>query len=65
MRHIIAFIGSVVVVAALLTLVGAPQSAATPVATTEETYQQFTRVFPDPQGCLDGDAGTSPWAKGD
>lgn len=65
MRRIIALIGSVVVVAAALTLVGAPQSAATPVATTEETYQHFKRVFPDPQGCLDGEAGTSPWAKGD
>ena len=48
-----------------------------PVATDENTYQAFGRVFPDPQGCLaygvpdeDGDGikdtprGISPWAKG-
>ncbi|MGH2653046.1 MAG: CARDB domain-containing protein [Actinomycetota bacterium] len=36
-----------------------------PVATNEVTYQIFGRVFPDPQGCLNGALpGTSPWAKG-
>lgn len=65
MRRIVAFIGSFVVVAGLLTSFAAPPGAATPVATNEDVYQQFGRVFPDPQGCLDGQPGTSPWAKGD
>lgn len=37
---------------------------ATPVATNEELYQLYGRVFPDPHGCLDGAPATSPWAKG-
>jgi hypothetical protein len=48
-----------------------------PVATDDNTYQVFGRVFPDPQGCLaahapdtngdhvkDTPRGISPWAKG-
>jgi hypothetical protein len=48
-------------------LVGTSASpvVATPVATTEELYQVYGRVFPDPHGCLDGVPATSPWAKGD
>jgi hypothetical protein len=38
---------------------------ATPVATSEELYQLYGRVFPDPHGCLDGAPASSPWAKGD
>ena len=73
-----------VVVAALLAvpMIGAlmPQPVGAipnPVATNEEDYQAFGRVFPDPHGCLayntsdsDGDGikdtprGVSPWAKG-
>ena len=37
---------------------------ATPVATSDETYSAFGRVFPDPHACVKGAPGTSPWAKG-
>jgi Zinc carboxypeptidase len=52
-------------------------AAPNPVATTDEMYDNFGRVFPDPHGCLafgvpdaNGDGvkdtprGVSPWAKG-
>ncbi|MGH2736046.1 MAG: M14 family zinc carboxypeptidase, partial [Actinomycetota bacterium] len=42
----------------------APPAISTPVATSEETYQLFGRVFPDPQGCTSGAPGSSPFAKG-
>lgn len=42
----------------------APRAAAVPVADNNTTYAAFGRVFPDPQGCLKGQAGASPWAKG-
>jgi hypothetical protein len=38
---------------------------ATPVATSEALYQLYGRVFPDPHGCVKGEPGTSPWAKGE
>jgi hypothetical protein len=41
-----------------------PRAAAIPVASSDTTYSTFGRVFPDPQGCLHGQAGASPWAKG-
>jgi Zinc carboxypeptidase len=37
---------------------------ATPVATSDEAYSAFGRVFPDPHACVKGAPGTSPWAKG-
>ncbi len=40
-------------------------SIAVPVATDENTYQFFGRVFPDPHGCVKGAPGKSPWAKGE
>lgn len=60
------------VLLALLTLVaslstlgpGTQRAAAVPVANNDTTYNAFGRVFPDPQGCLKGQAGASPWAKG-
>ena len=39
-------------------------AAAGPVATNEESYALYGRVFPDPQGCNQGQPGTSPYAKG-
>lgn len=41
-----------------------PRVAATPVATTEEQYELYGRVFPDPHGCVRGEPGKSPYAKG-
>ena len=38
--------------------------AATPVALDEDTYQRYGRVFPDPHGCVKGQPGKSPYAKG-
>ena len=38
--------------------------AAGPVATTEEEYALYGRVFPDPHGCNQGQPGYSPFAKG-
>ncbi|HWC13906.1 MAG TPA: M14 family zinc carboxypeptidase [Actinomycetota bacterium] len=35
-----------------------------PVATTEEQYAAYGRVFPDPHGCNQGQPGYSPFAKG-
>ena len=35
-----------------------------PVATDETTYAAYGRVFPDPQGCNQGQPGNSPFAKG-
>lgn len=37
---------------------------ASPVATDETTYAAYGRVFPDPQGCNQGQPGYSPWSKG-
>jgi hypothetical protein len=46
-------------------VLGTTQTAfAVPVASDENTYQLFGRVFPDPQGCVKGAPGKSPWAKG-
>lgn len=43
----------------------AVQSAhAIPVGGSDATYDLYGRVFPDPQGCTKGLAGSSPWAKG-
>jgi hypothetical protein len=38
--------------------------AASPVATSEEEYAVYGRVFPDPHGCNQGQPGYSPFAKG-
>ena len=35
-----------------------------PVATSEEEYAAYGRVFPDPHGCNQGQPGYSPFAKG-
>src|SRR5687768_10412989 len=35
-----------------------------PVATDDTTYAAYGRVFPDPQGCNQGQPGYSPWSKG-
>lgn len=39
-------------------------TAASPVATSEEEYDLYGRVFPDPHGCNQGQPGYSPFAKG-
>jgi hypothetical protein len=53
-----------VLVASTLALALAASSLATPVATSEELYSAYGRVFPDPHGCVKGVPATSPWAKG-
>jgi len=53
---------AIVVAGLAIALVPAPIPAS-PVATSEETYLAYGRVFPDPHGCLQG-TGYSPWAKG-
>jgi hypothetical protein len=55
----------ILVAGALLVGVTVGPVVATPVATNEELYQLYGRVFPDPHGCLDGAPASSPWAKGD
>jgi hypothetical protein len=40
------------------------QKTLTPVAITDEEYQLYGRVFPDPHGCRDGAPDSSPFAKG-
>ncbi len=55
---------SVVAVAATLLLALVPQAHSTPVATSQEQYLAFGRIFPDPHGCHVGEPGHSPWAKG-
>jgi hypothetical protein len=52
------------VVAAIAVLAVAAPAVATPVATSDEAYSAFGRVFPDPHGCNKGAPATSPWAKG-
>lgn len=59
MRRAVAVLAALLLVPAL-----APRAAGTPVATSEETYALYGRVFPDPHGCSDGAPGTSPFAKG-
>ncbi len=53
-------------VMATLAVVALPAGPAgsTPVATTEEEYSIYGRVFPDPHGCQKGAPDASPWAKG-
>jgi hypothetical protein len=64
MRHLGPLFGLVFLVSVLLVGASATPVVATPVATEEATYGAFGRVFPDPQGCVRGLPGTSPWAKG-
>lgn len=50
---------------AVTTLVAAPPAArATPIATTDAEYGQYGRVFPDPQGGMQGAPNTSPYIQG-
>ncbi|MBW3603016.1 MAG: hypothetical protein KY434_10015, partial [Actinobacteria bacterium] len=63
LRGGIALVGLLALV--LAGLVAAPRPAsATPVATDAGTYASYQRVFPDPQGCRQGEPGTSPYAEG-
>ncbi|HEX2025842.1 MAG TPA: M14 family zinc carboxypeptidase, partial [Actinomycetota bacterium] len=64
-RHTLAPALVFLFVATFVVGISASPVVATPVATNEELYQLYGRVFPDPHGCLDGAPGTSPWAKGD
>jgi Zinc carboxypeptidase len=63
-------IGGIVIPAPAGPRVPAPRSlegeatAASPVATSEEEYLLYGRVFPDPHGCNQGQPGYSPFAKG-
>ena len=45
-------------------LVAAPVANASPVATSEEEYLAYNRIFPDPHGCQARTAPYSPFAKG-
>jgi hypothetical protein len=43
---------------------GARPALAVPSATSDAAYDLLGRVFPDPQACIKGAPGSSPWAKG-
>lgn len=64
MRRFTAATTAVLVLATLLVALAAGPSAATPVATSEQEYTAYGRVFPDPHGCQQGQPGSSPYAKG-
>ena len=64
MRRIVAAVISIMLLAALFVVGPVTPAPATPVATTEEQYLAYGRVFPDPQGCNQGQPGYSPFAKG-
>jgi hypothetical protein len=64
MRRFMSVLTTIVIVATMLVSIGASPGSATPVATSEEEYLAFGRVFPDPHGCQAGQPGTSPYAKG-
>lgn len=48
----------------VLALLAAPVAAASPVAGSETEYTALGRIFPDPHGCRELVAGSSPFAKG-
>ena len=65
MRRLLVILSVTLVLAAILVGAIAPSAPASPVATNEETYLAYGRVFPDPHGCKSqGQPGVSPYAKG-
>jgi hypothetical protein len=64
-RRVILLVGVLALLATGLVAGISSPVIATPVATDDGTYQLFGRVFPDPHGCVRGQPGTSPWAKGE
>ena len=66
LRRGLPFVLAFVALACWLSPVGpaTPPAAALPVATGNQAYAAYGRVFPDPQGCTKGTPGSSPWAKG-
>ncbi len=64
MRRLLVLLTAIIVFAALLIGGAAPLAPASPVATSEEQYIAYGRVFPDPQGCNQGQPGYSPFSKG-
>jgi CARDB protein/zinc carboxypeptidase len=55
----------VVAFTATMVLAGpGPKAAASPVADSDALYELYGRVFPDPHGCVRGQPGKSPYAKG-
>ena len=62
-RSLALFLG-VTLLASLAAVGPVPRAAAGPVADTEELYQLYGRVFPDPHGCVRGLPAKSPYAKG-
>lgn len=64
MRRSLSSVLVLAMVAAIM-LAGPPlRAVATPVATDAATYELYGRVFPDPHGCVTGQPGKSPYAKG-
>ncbi|HUG83095.1 MAG TPA: cell wall-binding repeat-containing protein [Euzebya sp.] len=65
-RHLTSSLAVAVVLAVALAgqVAAPPQAGATPIATDDEAYASFQRVFPDPQGCLTEGPGVSPFAEG-
>jgi len=60
-------LAAALILASLVTLTGDRPADATPVASTDATYQACGRVFPDPHAYWPAPtsaAGDSPWAKG-
>lgn len=64
MRRFVALSTTTMVLATLFVALAAGPGVATPVATSEEEYAAYGRVFPDPHGCKTGQPGASPFAKG-
>ncbi|MGH2663366.1 MAG: M14 family zinc carboxypeptidase [Actinomycetota bacterium] len=64
-RQVLLLTALSLVASGLMVGVAAPPVVATPVATNDELYGLYGRVFPDPHGCLRGAPATSPWAKGE
>lgn len=64
MRRLAVILSVVVIFAGMLVGPLIPAAPASPVATSEEQYALYGRVFPDPQGCNKGAPGASPYAKG-
>lgn len=61
-RSIVALLVPSVLIAGVLA--AAPAANASPVATSQEEYLVYNRIFPDPHGCQARTAPYSPFAKG-
>ncbi|HUQ17752.1 MAG TPA: CARDB domain-containing protein [Candidatus Saccharimonadales bacterium] len=64
LRRSLATVVALVVIITIVSAGTATPAAASPVATDDATYLLYGRVFPDPHGCVRGQPGKSPYAKG-